>query len=224
MTVPAEFGQIPLQRLTEGMCKRKRGILGEHLSIKTAVLVPLLFNARGELAILFEQRAATLHRQPSEISFPGGHCEPGDRCEKDTAIRETKEELGIASQDIHLLGPLDMVVARSSLFVYPFAGYLPNGMATLAPNPAEVDTVFTLSISTLLTATPEVYLMEVQSVPPENFPFELIPGGRNYPWRPGSYEEVFYRLEGHVVWGLTARILRHFLQVWQQYVPFPDKR
>ncbi len=219
MSLSAQFDPSPLRFLVEGMSQRERRILGEDQYIKTAVMVPLLVDGRGNLAVLFERRAATLRRQPSEVSFPGGHWEPGDNQANDTAVRETQEELGVLAQDIQILGALDVVVARSGLLVYPFVGYLPKGVLGLSPNPAEVEGVFTLSVSDLLAATPDIYRVGLQPVPPENFPFDLIPDGRQYAWRPGSYEEVFYRLDGQVVWGLTARILRHFLQVWREWVP-----
>ena len=46
--------------------------------ITAAVAVPLL-EIDGEDHILFTVRSQTLRRQPGEISFPGGHCEPNDK-------------------------------------------------------------------------------------------------------------------------------------------------
>ena len=46
----------------------------------------------------------------------------------------------------------------------------------------------------------------------EGFPFELIEGGKDYPWLNPRTEMYFYEYEGEIIWGLTARILHAFLE------------
>ena len=45
------------------------------------------------------------------------------------------------------------------------------------------------------------------------FPYELICGGREYRWRSRKEEVFFYQYEGHVIWGLTAKLIRAFADV-----------
>ena len=52
-----------------------------------AVLVGLV-NRAGGLAVLLTQRTDHLHHHPGQISFPGGHMDPGDETPEDTALRE----------------------------------------------------------------------------------------------------------------------------------------
>ena len=85
-------------------------ILGRHRLFNSAVLIPLV-KIKGEYHLLFQKRAATI-RQGGDICFPGGGFEIGvDKSFKDTALRETFEELGIQKKDIKVLGQLDTYVA-----------------------------------------------------------------------------------------------------------------
>jgi hypothetical protein len=46
----------------------------------------------------------------------------------------------------------------------------------------------------------------------EDFPFDLIPGGRDYPWRKIPRTFYFYETQGGVIWGMTAELLYHCLK------------
>ena len=54
---------------------------------------------------------------------------------------------------------------------------------------------------------PECYQISVVTVPVDNFPFELILGGKKDHRRRGRYDVYFYRNENGVIWGMTANIL-----------------
>ncbi|MCL6597774.1 MAG: CoA pyrophosphatase [Alicyclobacillus macrosporangiidus] len=190
---------------------RQPGILTEEPVMHAAVLVPLV-NVGGELAVLFEQRAATLRRQAGEICFPGGRCEPDDSDERAAALRETCEELGITASDVDYLGALDVLVASPQVIVHPFVGCILD-TARLRPNPDEVGRVFTVPIERLLQTSPRVVSMPFTPAPPDDFPFHLIPHGPSYPWRGWTRRIHFYEVDGWVIWGMTARILTHFLDL-----------
>ena len=40
--------------------------------------------------------------------------------------------------------------------------------------------------------------------PTDNFPFDKVPGGKEYPWARGEYEVLFYEYDDRIIWGLTA--------------------
>ena len=207
----SEYGeQSGLTWIRSIMENRTRSFLGRYT--KTAVMVPLVMTELNELAVLFEERAHTLRRQPGEISFPGGHFEPADTSESATAIRETSEELGIPESSIELLGPLDVFAAYSGLLVFPYVGLLLD-YPHLHPNCSEVNAVFAVELSRLLASQPEVYRVPLRPNPPDDFPYHRIPNGRDYAWRTMESETWFYEFDGRIIWGLTARILSHFLEV-----------
>ncbi len=190
---------------------RKPRILGEEDFFRVSVLLPLV-EKEGEVHVLFEVRASHMRRQPNEVCFPGGKMDKNDRSEMDCAIRETTEELGIQASDISNVIPLDYMVSAFGTIIYPFVGFL-GDLSKLNPNPDEVGSVFTVPLSYLQNTEPDCYKINFQVQPEEGFPFDLIVGGENYNWQTRQIDELFYKYEEHVIWGLTANILTHFLKI-----------
>ncbi|USG66982.1 CoA pyrophosphatase [Brevibacillus ruminantium] len=191
--------------------KHRPGIMGEQNFSRFSVLIPLVKGEDGQLSVLFEKRAATMRRQAGEICFPGGRIDPEDASEWDAARRETSEELGLPLERIRYAGTLDTLVTPAAC-IYPFVGLL-DSLEELHPNPAEVGEVFLVPLATLLATSPDIYLAKMRVEPGPDYPYHLIPGGEGYPWRFGSVSHYFYQLEGRIVWGMTARILTHFIDL-----------
>jgi peroxisomal coenzyme A diphosphatase NUDT7 len=197
-----------IEQIKSVYLNRTPQILGHESVRRAAVMVPLI-QVKGELSILFQVRGHKLRHQPGEICFPGGRIEPDDLTEEAAAIRETCEELGIHAADLELIGDLDIFVTTHSI-IYPFLGKLRENV-DMYPDPDEVHEVFTVPLQFLLTHEPELYLVPIEMKPPEDFPFDSIPGGKYYKWRKASIPEYFYRYGDKVIWGMTARILRDFI-------------
>ena len=174
-----------------------------------AVLVPFLGSPDG-LRLLLEVRSAGL-KQPGEVCFPGGRAEPGESF-PDCALRETFEELAISPSEIRLLGQTDFLMHQRGFLLQPVLGLVsPAGLAALSPSPAEVAEVFTAPLSFFRATPPAVSHYDLTARVPENFPYELAGIRPDYPWGGSKVEVPVWRYEGHAVWGLTARILRHIL-------------
>ncbi|WP_316568571.1 CoA pyrophosphatase [Neobacillus sp. YIM B06451] len=197
--------------IIEKLKKHTPKILGSENYSKYAVLLPLIETENG-VSVMFEVRSMNLRRQPGEICFPGGRVDPEDSDEKEAAIRETVEELGIKRDSISGIQPLDYLISPFGMIIYPFAGFIRDADA-IKPNEAEVGEVFTVPLSFFMSAKPEVYHIHFKPEPEENFPFDWVPGGKNYNWRGRHMEEYFYHYEGRIIWGLTARILAHFIEI-----------
>lgn len=197
--------------LTAKLVNRPVQILGHDHSMISAVILPLVENGEKTL-VLFEVRADTLTVQPAEICFPGGRIEPTDPSPKHAAVRETCEELGLKTTDLVEVGPLDVLVAPFNSIIYPFV-YRIRDVTILKPNAAEVKQTFTVPLEFLMTCQPRIYEAQVSLTPPADFPYHLVPGGNSYPWRRGTYPIIFYQYEDRVIWGITARILHHFLSL-----------
>jgi coenzyme A diphosphatase NUDT7 len=176
-----------------------------------AVLIPLMETGSG-VEILFEKRALDLTSQPGEICFPGGKHEKGEDM-SETAIRETAEELLIPKERIHLIGKIPPVVAPKGYLLYPFIGRLEQYDETYSRK--EVDHVFTVPLNDLLGQRPQIYEATMITQPGEDFPYELIPDGKNYRWSVRNRRIHFYRSEGHIIWGITAYVLHCFLEMLQ---------
>ncbi|WP_088008136.1 NUDIX hydrolase [Indiicoccus explosivorum] len=186
-------------------------VLGHEDFAKYAVLLPLI-EKNGETHVVFEVRSYSLRRQPGEICFPGGRIDRADEDAKETALRETEEELGISPAEISDVHSLDYLVSPFGMMVYAFAGEI-SAEAELELNKAEVDHVFTVPLSFFFSTPPKVYRIGFSVQPEPDFPFDLITGGEEYDWRTRHMEEYFYSYGDKVIWGLTARILAHFISV-----------
>ncbi len=192
--------------------EREARIMGDERYGVFSVLLPLVQMEEGRLGILFEKRASTMRRQANEVCFPGGRSEEGDESRWATARRETSEELGLPLDRISYIGDLDILLGPGRGSIFPFVGFLTD-ITDMKPNPDEVGEVFILSLETLLSVQPAVHTTSSFMQPEEGFPFHLIPGGERYPWRSGTVEHLFYEVEGRVIWGMTARVLAHFLDL-----------
>lgn len=174
-----------------------------------AVCIPLLETAEG-YELLFEIRSAKIDRQPGDICFPGGMLEPGETPEE-AAVRESCEELLVEENRLELLGKMDTLVEDGGMVLHTFAAILKDYRGTYSE--AEVESVFTVPLYTLLKTEPERYFITEHTVPDENFPFDRIRNGREYPWRKKREEILFYSWKDKVIWGITAKLLEAFLEV-----------
>jgi 8-oxo-dGTP pyrophosphatase MutT (NUDIX family) len=157
-----------------------------------AVLLPLV-EARAPW-IVFTKRTDELPRHPGEISFPGGmrHAEDPDLLA--TALRETNEELGISPDAVDVLGALSpLQTFTSGTAIVPFVGRL-EADPVFSANPAEIAEVLEFPVARLL---------EVEK------PMAWHRDGETF-WG------HVYELDGHTVWGATARILNEFLEIYRR--------
>lgn len=191
---------------------RKAGRLEKEKIRRAAVLVPLIQKG-GEYHVVFEVRAGSLKTQPGEICFPGGAVERGET-PKQAAVRETMEELLISRRQIRVIAPLDVLEAPGAMEISPFLGALQGYRWSYSE--AEVDHTFSVPLRWFAEHEPERYETELVTVPEETFPFEDVPGGRDYHWRRGHYDVYFYRREEGIIWGMTAKILRSLAKMYRE--------
>lgn len=188
----------------------------------SAVLIPFLIRD-GEYHVLYEIRAAGLHSQPGEICFPGGRIEAGEK-PAETAVREACEELCIDKGRIEIVGALDDTIGPGTIPLFTYIGLLHDYEGSWSGE--EVDAVFTVPLNWILANEPEIYRIGLARKMPEDFPYEYVPGGRDYRWREQFYSVPFYpQLKKDlslfdlpkeqtmpVLWGVTARVT-HSLSV-----------
>lgn len=196
--------------MLEALRARKAGILDEEKAVKSAVILPLVEDKKG-LSVLFEIRSHSLKGQPGEICFPGGHLEEKES-PREAALRETSEELGINPGQIEIICPLDILVTPFQLIIYPYLGYIKKS-TSFQPGSDEVAEIFCVPLDFLRKAKPIISKAGIKITPQKNFPYHLIDKGESYNWRSGSYPVYFYIYEERIIWGLTARILYHFIEL-----------
>ena len=175
--------------------------------IFTAVLIPVI-EKDGELQILFEVRSGSI-AQGGEVCFPGGHLETGEDA-REAAVRETCEELLVDPSQVEMIAPMHRLIDRGRLVVDSFLGVLHDYNGIYSED--EVSSIFTVPLSQFLEREPEEYDAALIIKPGNDFPFDLLPGGRDYPFFQHTKKFYFYRMKP-VIWGLTAEILYHCIQV-----------
>lgn len=188
--------------------KRSVNLLDYDTYPKYAVLLPLI-KINNEWHIVFQVRSSHLKHQPGEICFPGGKVEKDDFSFEFAAKRETSEELGIAMDVIEQIVPLDYFLTPYGKMIYPFAGIIKEGTNFNANE--EVEELFFVPLTYLLDYSVEEHMIHLKVEVEEDFPYETIAGGNKYQWQKRSAKEYFYYYEDYTIWGLTARILHHFL-------------
>jgi 8-oxo-dGTP pyrophosphatase MutT (NUDIX family) len=156
-----------------------------------AVLLPL-YGWPDEPGLVFTERRADLRRHAGEISFPGGRRDDGDADLAATALREAHEEIGLDPATVEIGEELPATATFVTGYrIHPFVGRIPHpGEFDLRPNRAEVETVLAFSLERLR----ESYGMR-----------RLV--RRGIPLHTPTYE-----VEGHLIWGATARILGDLLE------------
>jgi 8-oxo-dGTP pyrophosphatase MutT (NUDIX family) len=118
----------------------------------SAVLVPLLWRSQ-EWHLLLIRRSESVSSHKGQIAFPGGRWEEQDPSFLETALRETREELGEQISPVKILGALPTVSTHSTGYlIYPFVGVLKEPLV-LEPDSWEVAEVLTLPLTGFLSPT-----------------------------------------------------------------------
>jgi len=198
------------------------GIIGKDEYFNSAVLIPLI-KADKEYYFLFEKRSAKI-RQGGEVCFPGGEFDKKtDPDFKETAIRETEEELGISRDKINIIGQLDTFVGPMGVTVDSFIGEIKiNSLDEFTIDKNEVEKVFTIPVSFFANNKPEEYQYQLEMHPHyidekgekvELFPVEKLglPLRYSKPRKGKNHKVYIYKTEPEIVWGITAALIREFI-------------
>lgn len=185
--------------------------IGEETAFRSAVIIPLV-QVEGEWHTLFEVRALTMRSQPGDISFPGGRIDSSDPTPWAAALRETNEELGVDPKSVTFVRELSPYIAPPTFVIYPFVAIIDHDQIIDAYNKDEVQEVFTVPVNWLLNYEPYMHLVSMQPTPASDFPFEKIMNGADYKWGTRVIEEWFFDYKEYTIWGITARILKHFIE------------
>jgi 8-oxo-dGTP pyrophosphatase MutT (NUDIX family) len=158
-------------------------------TVQAAVLVPLFLTGDGVHAV-FTERHHDLPRHAGEISFPGGRRETSDEDLVATALRETHEEIGLPAGEVEIIGALEPTPTMVTGYaIYPFVGIVPADYKW-KPHDGEVAAVIEL-------------------------PLKAVAAGyarRTVARRAGTIRTDTYLVDGHTIWGATARIVADLLE------------
>jgi 8-oxo-dGTP pyrophosphatase MutT (NUDIX family) len=174
--------------LRAALSGRTPGTFSQEGARDASVLIPIV--AIPEPTVIFTVRTETVPSHKGQISFPGGSRDPGDSSAIQTALRETQEEIGLDPAAVDVLGQLDAFPTFVSGFVVtPVIGWLEDE-PDLRPNPAEVASILHVPLADLN---------------------EDIRSEAGFSHRDKTYPTEAWVWQEHVIWGVTARIVRSFL-------------
>lgn len=182
-----------------------------------AVLVPIV-DIGGEAHILYELRSSHIERQPGEVCFPGGEIEKGES-PLEAAVRETYEETDIEASDIEIICELDTYHPPSNIVIYPFlAEVKEEALSRLNISETEVAEVFLVPLS-FFENEPYRYTHSLKPELKEDFDYSKIGlSVRRYDWRPMKSEIISWEFESKYIWGITAQITSHMLEILKENV------
>jgi len=173
--------------------------LSSQLSDYACVALILRGDSMENLEVGFILRAANpLDRWSGQLAFPGGRSEAFDLNDVQTALRETKEEIGLELHPEDLLGRLDDVQARRrgetlNFFIRAFVFYLDREF-TMKLDTSEVEDFFWFPVKNLLDPARQTKVQEYPGI-------HLRPGPP--------------------LWGLTLLMVSNFLRLCNFTVPSP---
>ncbi len=148
----------------------------------SAVLV-ILYRKMQQTHVLMTKRALDLKVHAGEIAFPGGVVEKEDNDLMCTALRETKEEVGVEVDPCRVIGCLPNVKTRTGFEITPFVAAL-QFPPIIKASSDEVYEVLEIPLTPLL------------STQQRDIGFKA------------SEEMVVYLYKHHRIWGASAKILR----------------
>lgn len=185
--------KLPGEPAQSMMAPTFRGAFNHDYDPVPAAVLFLMYPSRaGSTYLVFIKRNEYDGPHSAQVSLPGGAWENEDGFLYNTAIRETREELGII-EEIEILGSLtELHIPVSNFLVSPFVGYT-DSTPTFQPDVTEVQFVIEIPIGELL----DPQIKDREKVYRHN---QVI----NAP---------FYRVGSEKIWGATAMMLSEFLQL-----------
>ena len=151
-------------------------------------MLAALFDDAGVTRLILTKRPMHMPTHAGDLALPGGKPHPGES-PLDTALREANEEVGLHPSTVEVIGYLKEIHTVSySRMVVPVVGLL-SEVPELTPDPNEVDKILTPDIDMFRDTT----------------------GWRTEDWN--GHALHFFELDGEVLWGATARMVRQLLDL-----------
>ena len=188
----------------------KNRILLRERYFESAVML-CIANIGGKDCFILEKRAKNI-RQAGEISFPGGKKDKTDKTFKETAIRETMEELQIKRNKISNVSKFGLLVAPLGVLIECYICKLNiENLDEINYNRDEVEKLLAVPIEFFLET--EAIKGEVEICNKAKFDVKKYNFPKRYEndWRIPNRYVYIYMFEEEPIWGMTAEIICDFI-------------
>jgi coenzyme A diphosphatase NUDT7 len=155
----------------------------------TSVMALFLFDP--EIRLLFVQKADVKgYTWANQMAFPGGHQDPLDISSEQTALRELKEEMNISPSNVQVIGSLGHYQTLNNKDIEAWAGIW-NQKDKIVIDPEEISRVFKIPLSDLIHCHIE----------------------NEFHVRQVNFMQLIYPYNDVRIWGVTAKIVCHLLEL-----------
>jgi len=162
---------------------------------EAAVLVPFLRIDEAWHILFIRRTSFDGDRHSGQVAFAGGKREDTDESLLTTALREAEEEVGLAADDVEVLGYINHHHTISEFQVRPYVATMPWPYE-LRPDGVEVARIFTIPLRWL--ADDSNYRTEQRQHPQSQRPWPVV---------------YYDRYDGELLWGATARMTLSLLDI-----------
>ena len=161
-------------------------VLEHYGTNKLASILVVIYGK--EPIIVMTEKPTHLKFHAGEISFPGGKFDPTDSDLLETALRETREEIGLRISKNQVIGQLEPVVTLNSGFtILPFVSIV-DEITSLSAN-SEVENILHIPLKSFLKT------MADDPNPTHN-----------------RIQEMYtFEYQNKIIWGASARILKQIV-------------
>jgi 8-oxo-dGTP pyrophosphatase MutT (NUDIX family) len=153
--------------------------------------VMVLLTMTEEIRLLFIQKADKKgYPWSNQMAFPGGHRDESDKSTRETALRELAEEMGIRPENVEVIGSLGHFQTINSKDIEAFIGIW-NQKDMICHDPTEIARVFHIPLK---------YLVDLHRE-------------KGFHQRLPNVMQLTYPYEDVMIWGVTAKILYHLIEI-----------
>lgn len=178
----AQFKMAPKLRLQYNKDK-----IAANKPRKAAVLALFYPNKKNETTLLLTQRPSYKGIHSAQISFPGGKAEKTDGNLRETALRETFEEVGVQTSSIKIIRELtDVYIPPSNFLATPFLGFIDKKPAFILNH--EVANTIEILVSDLLNEN-NITTINLTTSYMKNI------------------DVPCFKIDDHIIWGATGMML-----------------
>jgi len=162
-----------------------------HEYRNAAVLVPII-KREANVHLVLTLRSSYDGIHSAQVSFPGGKFETHETNPVDVALREAREETGIPSELVQVIGKLSPIaIPVSRMRVFPIVGWIEDDFE-FKPDAREVNRIISFPLQQLSDglkrSSKEIYPLADIEIP-------------------------YFEIDGERVWGATAMMLSEFLEI-----------